>query len=41
MRQLVGSKYLDMIHVSDTMSEMNNEFGIISKTVKDILSVGH
>ena len=40
MRQLVGSKYLDMIRVSDTMSEMNGEFGIISEAVKNILSVG-
>ena len=39
MRQLVGSKYLDMIRVSDTMSEMNSEFGMISKAVKDIFSV--
>lgn len=39
MRQLVGSKYLEMLHVSDTMAEMNQEFSTIAAAVKDILTV--
>ena len=39
MRQLVGGKYLDMLHVSDTITEMNKEFGSISSSVRDIISV--
>ena len=39
MRQLVGGKYLDMLHVSDTITEMNKEFSSITSSVKGIISV--
>lgn len=39
MRQLVGGKYLDMLHVSDTITEMNKEFGSITSSVLDIINV--
>lgn len=41
MRQLVGIKYLEMLHVSDTMAEMNQEFSSIYGAVQDILTVGY
>ena len=39
MRQLVGGKYLDMLHVSDTITEMNKEFSSITSSVLDIINV--
>ena len=39
LRQLVGSKYLDMLQVSETISSMNEELSNISSSVNTILSV--
>lgn len=39
MRQLVGGKYLEMLNVSDTITEMSQEFSNISSSVNEIISV--
>ena len=39
MRQLVGGKYLEMLNVSDTITEMSQEFSNSSSSVNEIISV--
>ena len=39
MRKLVGGKYLEMLHVSDTIDSMSREFAGVSQSVQSLLSV--
>lgn len=39
MRKLVGGKYLEMLHVSDTIDSMSHEFATVSQSVQSLLSV--
>lgn len=39
MRKLVGGKYLEMLHVSDTIDSMSQEFATVSQSVQSLLSV--
>ena len=39
MRKLVGGKYLEMLHVSDTIDSMSREFATVSQSVQSLLSV--